>query len=192
MGAGLVMRHGTKLQVTSEAIRKYLDETMEEQQALLEKANRRGGRGRRNRKKTISDMSAMMSPSMTQDEMGEIAKLSMLSQTPDSKRSTFEFNLEGVEGLPEFPKNPSPDVKTSLAPRAQRRHSGHRIQFEGAPQRRSSANRIQIPESVAKLDDATPNLAPQIDLKSLRKPTVLGRFLKTEDPFSASGFYGEK
>mmetsp|Transcript_11797 Transcript_11797/g.29899 ORF Transcript_11797/g.29899 Transcript_11797/m.29899 type:complete len:1104 (-) Transcript_11797:44-3355(-) len=191
MGAGLVMRHGTKLQVTSEAIRKYLDEAMAEQQALLEKANRRGGRGRRNRKKTISDMSAMMSPSMTQDEMGEVAKLSMLSQTPDSKRSTFEYSFEGVEGLPEFPKNPSPDVKSSLAPRAQRRHSGHRIQYEGAPQRRSSANRIQIPESVAKLDDATPNLAPQIDLKSLRKPTVPGRFLKTEDPFGASGLYGD-
>ena len=68
MGAGLVMRHGTKLQVTSEAIRKYLDEATAEQNLLLETANRRGGRGRASRKKTISDMSAFV-PSMGQDEM---------------------------------------------------------------------------------------------------------------------------
>lgn len=192
MGAGLVMRHGTKLQVTSEAIRKYLDETMAEQQALLEKANRRGGRGRRNRKKTISDMSAMMSPSLSQDEMGEAARLAMLSQTPDSKRSTFEYSFEGVEGLPDFPSNPSKDSGPSLAPRTQRRNSGHRIQVQAGPQRRSSGQRIQVPESVKALDDSTSSLVPAIDLKSLRKPTVPGQFKKTEDPFSASGMYGEK
>merc|ERR1712087_135809 len=143
-----------------------------EQQALLEKANRRGGRGRRNRKKTISDMSAMLSPSLTQDEMGETARLAMLSQTPDSKRSTFEYSFEGVEGLPDFPSNPSPDSGPSLTPRAQRRHSGHRIQ--AVPQRRSSGQRIQIPESITALDDSASNLVPEIDLKSLRKPTVPG------------------
>jgi len=189
-GAGLVMRHGTKVQVSSEAIRKYLEKTKAEQQALLEKANRRGGRGRRNRKKTISDMSAMLSPSLTQDEMGETARLAMLSQTPDSKRSTFEYSFEGVEGLPDFPSNPSPDSGPSLTPRAQRRHSGHRIQ--AVPQRRSSGQRIQVPESITALDDSTSNLVPEIDLKSLRKPTVPGQFKKTEDPFGASGLYGEK
>merc|ERR1712137_535325 len=88
MGAGLVMRHGTKLQVTSEAIRKYLDKAMVEQQALLEKANRRGGRGRRNRKKTISDMSAMMSPTI--QDIGEVAAS---AKTPDSTKSTFPYNF---------------------------------------------------------------------------------------------------
>lgn len=70
--AGLVMRHGHKGQVSSEAIRSMLKENRVQQQALVEKATRRGGRGRRSRKKTISDMSAMMN-SMGQDEMGSIA-----------------------------------------------------------------------------------------------------------------------
>lgn len=182
MGAGLVMRHGTKLQVTSEAIRKYLDKAMAEQQAVLEKASRRGGRGRRNRKKTISDMSAMMSPSMTQQDMGEVAAF---AKTPDSKRSTCAYNFEGVDALPEFPTQGSMDSGGVLAPRAQRRNSG--------TPRRNSGTRIQVPESIATAaasedTSSTPNL-PQIDHKSLRKPTVPGQFKKTADPFSASGMY---
>lgn len=186
MGAGLVMRHGTKLQVTSEAIRKYLDKAMAEQQAVLEKASRRGGRGRRNRKKTISDMSAMMSPSMTQQDMG--GEVAAFAKTPDSKRSTSTYNFEGVEPLPEFPTQGSMDSGGVLAPRAQRRRSS------GTP-RRNSGTLIQVPESIAaaaaSVEDpsSTPNL-PQIDHKSLRKPTVPGQFKKTEDPFSASGMYG--
>jgi len=207
MGAGLVMRHGTKLQVTSEAIRKYLDEAMAEQQVLLEKANRRGGRGRRTRKKTISDMSAMMSPSMGQDEMGEIAILAALSQTPDCKRSTVECDFEGVEGLPDLSTKTamasatSDDNTFSLAPRVtqvvQQRHSSQRVQAQGT-QRRNSGHRIQVHvdnrSSAAAIDDAaafsTPTNLPQIDHKALRRPTALGEFLKTEDPFGASGMYG--
>ena len=191
MGAGLVMRHGTKLQVTSEAIRTYLDETMAEQQVLLEKANRRGGRGRRTRKKTISDMSAMMSPSMGQDEMGEVAALAALSQTPDSKRTTTPCDFDGVAGLPDLSSKAAMEwsAKLPLAPRVTgasargtpRRHSGHRIQVK-----------IGDITSAAVTDDiaasSTPNM-PQIDHKSLRKPTVPGLFLKTEDPFGSSGMY---
>jgi len=181
MGAGLVMRHGTKLQVTSEAIRKYLDEAMAKQQVLLEKANRRGGRGRRTRKKTISDMSAMMSPSMTQDEMGEAA-LQAWSQTPDSKRTTATYDFAGAEALPDL--SMTNDKRLPLAPRT----------TSGGTRRRHSGNRIQVQvDSLAAIDDAaapsTPNL-PQIDHKSLRKPTVPGQFMKTEDPFGASGMYG--
>jgi len=191
MGAGLVMRHGLKLQVTSEAIRKYLDEAMAEQQVLLEKANRRGGRGRRTRKKTISDMSAMMSPSLGQDEMGEAAKLAALSQTPDSVRSTQRYNFDGVEGLPDLSPKALGDFGSNnntinLAPRpgmTQRRPSSSR-------QIRSNVEKVTSPTVLDKsAAPATPNL-PQIDHKSLRKPTVPGRFLKTEDPFSASGMYG--
>lgn len=83
--AGLVMRHGHKVQVTSEAIRKYLKENKAEQQVLVEKANKRGGRGRRNRKKTVSDLNAMLSPSYGQDEMVEIAKRA--TYTPTLSRS---------------------------------------------------------------------------------------------------------
>ena len=70
--AGLVMRHGHKKQVSSEAIGQLLRQNRSQQQALVEKANRRGGRGRRSRKKTISDMSGMLS-SMGQDELATIA-----------------------------------------------------------------------------------------------------------------------
>ena len=86
--AGLVMRHGTKVQVTSEAIRKFMEESKAEQQVLVEKANRRGGRGRSSRKKTISDMSGMLVGSMGQDELGEISKMAA-SKTPDHKRDLF-------------------------------------------------------------------------------------------------------
>jgi hypothetical protein len=68
--AGLVMRHGQK--VSSEAIRNVLRENQSQQQGLVEKANKRGGRGRRSRKKTISDMSGMLT-SLGQEEMGLIA-----------------------------------------------------------------------------------------------------------------------
>jgi len=208
MGAGLVMRHGTKLQVTSEAIRKYLDEAMAEQQVLLEKANRRGGRGRRTRKKTISDMSAMMSPSMSQDELGEIAALAAMSQTPDSKRSTVRCDFDNVEELPDLSSITTIEAKVNndktinLAPRptgggvrgTQRRHSSHRVQVQVQnTKRRHSSNRIQVHvdslSSVAAIDAVSTNL-PQIDHKSLRKPTVPGQFLKTEDPFGVAGMYG--
>jgi hypothetical protein len=84
--AGLVMKHGRREQVTSETIRQYLEKYLAEQQQLVEKANRRGGRGRSTRKKTISDMSAMLNPSMGQDELGVIA---ILAQTPDVQKTIF-------------------------------------------------------------------------------------------------------
>jgi hypothetical protein len=66
--AGLVMRHGQAL--SDESIKKFLAETMEEQQKQVDQANRRGGRGRHSRKKTNSDMSGMLSgptPPLTLD-----------------------------------------------------------------------------------------------------------------------------
>mmetsp|Transcript_32638 Transcript_32638/g.68624 ORF Transcript_32638/g.68624 Transcript_32638/m.68624 type:complete len:1139 (-) Transcript_32638:104-3520(-) len=56
--AGLVMRHGQALSESS--IKSFLAKTLEEQQKKVDQANRRGGRGRRSRKKTISDMSGML------------------------------------------------------------------------------------------------------------------------------------
>lgn len=88
--AGLVMRHGLKQQVSSQAIRELLQQTQSQQQALVEKANRRGGRGRRSRKKTISDMSGMVS-SMGQEEMGVIATTaSALPETSLPPRTQIE------------------------------------------------------------------------------------------------------
>jgi len=56
--AGLVMRHGQALSESS--IKSFLVKTLEEQKKKVDKANRRGGRGRTSRKKTISDMSGML------------------------------------------------------------------------------------------------------------------------------------
>lgn len=60
VGAGLVLRHGLKRQVSSEAVGTWLKKTKEEQAALVQKANRRCGRGRSRRQKTISDMTGML------------------------------------------------------------------------------------------------------------------------------------
>jgi hypothetical protein len=90
--AGLVMRHGLTKQVSSKAIRLLLEQNRLQQQALVEKANRRGGRGRRSRKKTISDMSGLLA-SYGQEDMGalalkasqppEIASSKTLGEAPD-------------------------------------------------------------------------------------------------------------
>lgn len=77
--AGLVMRHGERKHISSEAIRSLLRENQRQQQALVEKFSKRGGRGKRIRKKTVSDMAGMLS-SMGQEEMGNIASRAMASE----------------------------------------------------------------------------------------------------------------
>jgi hypothetical protein len=76
-GAGLVMRHGQKKPVTSEAVRTWLVQNEQRQEALVEKANKRCGRGRRTRKKTISDMSGMLASMNSEEASG--APLSSIS-----------------------------------------------------------------------------------------------------------------
>eukprot|EP00550_Attheya_septentrionalis_P000016 CAMPEP_0198286134 /NCGR_PEP_ID=MMETSP1449-20131203/5274_1 /TAXON_ID=420275 /ORGANISM="Attheya septentrionalis, Strain CCMP2084" /LENGTH=1078 /DNA_ID=CAMNT_0043983777 /DNA_START=234 /DNA_END=3470 /DNA_ORIENTATION=- len=59
-GAGLVMRHGRPHDISPEMVRLLLQKKEMEQRTLVEKASRRGGRGRRTRKKTTSDMTGML------------------------------------------------------------------------------------------------------------------------------------
>lgn len=99
--AGLVMIHGHKKQVSSKAIRTLLEKNNEQQQELVEKANRRGGRGRRSRKKTISDMSGMMT-SMGSDDLAAIAQQASLD------------NEELMEEPP--PEDMGPPERTATAP----------------------------------------------------------------------------
>jgi hypothetical protein len=91
--AGLVMRHGHSKQ-DAEAIGMLLREDRTQQHVLVEKANRRGGRGRRSRKKTISDMSGMLSTSMGQDEMTLLADSAAKGQTPDPALLKDDFAVE--------------------------------------------------------------------------------------------------
>jgi hypothetical protein len=61
VGAGLVMRHGLKKQISTQAVRDWLKKSQEEQAKQLDIATKRGGRGKSRRKKTISDMTGMLS-----------------------------------------------------------------------------------------------------------------------------------
>lgn len=105
--AGLVMRHGHKEQVSSEAVKLLLQEHREKQQALVEKATKRGGRGRRNRKKTCSDMSGMLT-SLEQDHQATL-------KTNGSKKA--------VQG--DISESENEDVLQSLQPIA-KTHSSER------------------------------------------------------------------
>eukprot|EP00979_Chaetoceros_neogracilis_P002399 scaffold410_cov267-Chaetoceros_neogracile.AAC.47 len=59
-GAGLVMKRGKKKEVSSNQIRHLMSERMDTQKTMVDIAARKGGRGRRARKKTVSDMSGML------------------------------------------------------------------------------------------------------------------------------------
>jgi Ca2+-binding EF-hand superfamily protein len=169
MGAGLVMRHGTKFQVTSDAIRTYLEEAQAEQQALVDKANRRGGRGRSARKKTISDMSAMMNPSLGQDEMDLLAAKAT-SQTPNSPRDVFNSSFSAVHNMPDLSQG---TIAKNL----------------GVPPKPSGHGGDRDNEAALEKESCVPNL-PQVDHVDTRKATVPGQFHKTTDPFSSQGMYG--
>lgn len=72
--AGLIMRRVENKTIPSEAVMKLLERNRKEQQDLMEKASRLGGRGRRNRRKTNSDIVGMLG-SLSQDEMTNISTL---------------------------------------------------------------------------------------------------------------------
>jgi calcium-dependent protein kinase len=67
-GAGLVMRRGHKKELSTDAIRSLMSDRQTKQKSMFETAARRGGRGKRARKKTVSDMSGMLL-SIPSDEM---------------------------------------------------------------------------------------------------------------------------
>lgn len=118
--AGLVMRHGHTKQVSSEAIRNVLRENRVQQQALVEKATRRGGRGRRSRKKTISDMSAMMN-SMGQDELGSIAISAAMDPPVLEESKTLSSRhihaaAASIDIIPEIPEDIPGDIRGATVP----------------------------------------------------------------------------
>jgi hypothetical protein len=108
--AGLVMRHGHKVHVTTDAIREYLEKYRAEQQELVEKATRRGGRGRGSRKKTISDMGAMMNPSLGQDELATI--VAQTSSTEFSKTVLNPSNSKDT-GIGDLQRRGKSDLRRS-------------------------------------------------------------------------------
>eukprot|EP00539_Tryblionella_compressa_P011966 CAMPEP_0178807966 /NCGR_PEP_ID=MMETSP0745-20121128/17237_1 /TAXON_ID=913974 /ORGANISM="Nitzschia punctata, Strain CCMP561" /LENGTH=1004 /DNA_ID=CAMNT_0020468053 /DNA_START=129 /DNA_END=3143 /DNA_ORIENTATION=- len=81
--AGLVMRRVENKTVSSEAVKNLLEKNRKEQQDLMEKASQRGGRGKRVRKKTISDMSGIMG-SLSNEEMTKISVLAAKPAPPEA------------------------------------------------------------------------------------------------------------
>jgi hypothetical protein len=168
--AGLVMKHGQKVHVTSETIRQYLDDYRAEQQQKVEKANRRGGRGRHARKKTISDMSAMMNPSMGEEELGNVAF--QASKTPDVSKKLFNASLTDIEV--DMPDLKQPNLASMKPPKHMGNGNGHQRKSVGG---------------VAVIEGLSPSVVEVVD-KSLRKATVPGQFRTTQDPFRSDGMYG--
>lgn len=100
-GAGLVMRHGHKKELSTSSIRELMKEKERQRQEMVEVANRRGGRGKRTRKKTISDMSGMLGP--VQDEFNPT--LSTIPSSPIQSRA------ESITIVAETPaKEESPEL----------------------------------------------------------------------------------
>jgi Ca2+-binding EF-hand superfamily protein len=106
VGAGLVMRHGLREKVTSEAVKKWLYQNEKKQEALVEKANKRGGRGKRTRKKTISDMSGLLS-SMKEDSneklQGTLAESVPPAGSPgkhSESEGDLDFSVDVTQGGP--------------------------------------------------------------------------------------------
>jgi hypothetical protein len=94
--AGLVMRRVENKTVSSEEVKKLLEQNKKEQHSLVQEACRRGGRGRRTRKKTISDMSGMMG-SLSQDDLSNIAEqAAQLDPVAPSLPSVIETEPEST------------------------------------------------------------------------------------------------
>jgi Ca2+-binding EF-hand superfamily protein len=92
-GAGLVLRHGEKRKITSEAVRTWLIQNEQRQEALVEKANKRGGRGRRTRKKTISDMSGMLASMNSEENSGApLSNTISMEETPSDSADGSPYN----------------------------------------------------------------------------------------------------
>merc|ERR1712038_49339 len=85
-GAGLVMRRGHKKEVSSETIRSLMMQREKQHQTVINDAVRKSGRGKRARKKTVSDMSGMMS-AIAPEELQKQVKTNADSSKPFDLRS---------------------------------------------------------------------------------------------------------
>jgi predicted transcriptional regulator len=96
--AGLVMRRVENKTVSTEQVRKLLEQNQKDRLSLMEAANRRSGR--RNRTKTISDIGGMLG-SLTQEEISKISEAA-------------PFSAQSVEStVPEIIETSSADVLES-------------------------------------------------------------------------------
>jgi hypothetical protein len=104
--AGLVMRRGQNKQVSSEAIKVHLEQSQTQQEALVVLANKRGGRGRRTRKKTISDMSGMIG-SLSQEELMPMCIAAASEDLIPNQPTPLKALLEDPSVIPEVVLEPT-------------------------------------------------------------------------------------
>jgi hypothetical protein len=114
--AGLVMRHGQALSEVS--IKNFLKKTMEAQDKLLDQSNRRGGRGRRSRKKTMSDMSGMFASPVPADDASLTASVtrSTVAELPTVEKPKNLAPVKENENLLRNPTKPGEFRKTNYDP----------------------------------------------------------------------------
>jgi len=98
VGAGLVMRHGLKKQVSSQAVRDWLLKSQEEQSKQLDIATKRGGRGKSRRKKTISDMTGMLND-LSSDLNSDLPSFGINTITEQVPASSLNVFSEGESAL---------------------------------------------------------------------------------------------
>jgi hypothetical protein len=160
--AGLVMRHGHKKQVSSKSIRSLLERNREQQTALVEKANRSSGRGRRSRKKTVSDMSSMLT-----------------SLGPDDLKQGLAKNQSSAIRESSIPEDTSVLMETTT-----NTDSLLTTQQQTCPT--TTATTGTIPD-VSSDDEIL--MADLEQEGHVREATVPGDFRTTTDPFGTAGRY---
>jgi len=102
VGAGLVLRHGLKKQVSSEAVGNWLKKIEEEQAELVQKANKRGGRGKSRRKKTISDMSGMLTGMCSELKNECSSNLGGIDVCETAKNQLSSTRMSGMNTTPDL------------------------------------------------------------------------------------------
>ena len=173
--AGLVMRHGHKKQVSSKSIRSLLEKNRQQHLVLVEKANRSSGRGRRSRKKTVSDMSSMLT-SIGQDDLTQAAMHS--SATPSNTDSPYI-----VYNQTTIPEDSSVPFSDSMENQLQEAYDTFKIDSShGMPT-------MMLPSLGTNVDVI--NADTVIEQVGHERPsTVPGDFRTTHDPFGSTGRYG--
>ena len=172
--AGLVMRRGQNKQITSEAINKFLQQNETQQKALVEKANKRGGRGRRTRKKTISDMSGMIG-SFSQDEMGPLS-IAASSGSSDGTDVLGSLQTQQPQALAAGASSRSTTTASTAA--------GTATTASTSSSSAGGGGTTTAPSTTASSDLLQPT-----EMAHLRGATVPGEFRKVSDPFGAHGKY---
>ena len=169
--AGLVMRHGHKKQVSSQSIRTLLERNRQQHLILVEKANRSSGRGRKSRKKTVSDMSSMLT-SMSQEDLAQAA--AMYSSENPSDLDSPRTMLNDVSIPEDASLSFTADVNNQLQEAYDTFHVEPSNQLPSFGTDRGSDNTGKVLEQIG----------------HERPSTVPGDFRTTHDPFGSAGRYG--